>query len=315
MFVNTLNDSVRARFGHKLYKLALDGGMTCPNRDGTAGTGGCIFCLDGSGAFAQKREASVARQIERARQRVSSKAGKDCGYIAYFQSYTNTYAPVGYLERLFGEAIAFEGVEVLSVATRPDCLPPETVGLLSRLNRIKPVWVELGLQTSCERTAKLINRGYELPVFDDAVKRLLGEGIETIAHIIFGLPGEARDEMLDTVRHVAGLWKDCRPAGGFPPMGVKLQLLHILKGTALYDMYLDGKAVPMERDEYIDIVCEALTLLPRDIVIHRMTGDGDKRFLAAPMWSADKKAVRAALDRALRANNTEQGSRALSQNC
>ena len=308
MFVNYLSGVLKTRFGHKLYKLALDGGMTCPNRDGTLGTGGCIFCLDGSGAFAQKREASVSRQIEQAAERISAKTG-ECGYIAYFQSYTNTYAPVGYLEELFGETIACDGVEALSVATRPDCLPPETVDMLARLNRLKPVWVELGLQTSNQRTAALIRRGYELPVFDDAVERLTAAGLETVVHIIFGLPGETREDMLETVRHVARLYARTHPAdGSAPPMGVKLQLLHILRGTELYRMYKEGRAAPMERDEYIDVICEALTLLPRDIIIHRLTGDGDRKHLAAPMWSADKKAVRAAMDKALRSRDVEQGS-------
>ena len=309
MFVNYVGDSLRERYGHKLYKLALDGGMTCPNRDGTLGTEGCIFCLDGSGAFAERRAASVSEQVERAKLRVSAKAGKDCGYIAYFQSYTNTYAPAGYLERLFGETIACEGVEILSVATRPDCLPPETISLLSRLNKIKPVWVELGLQTSNERTAELIRRGYLTPVYDDAVRRLRAEGIETVTHIIFGLPGETRADMLSTVRHVAGLCRETENISATAaPMGVKLQLLHILRGTALYDMYAAGQVRPMERDEYISTVCEALTLLPREMIVHRLTGDGDKCSLAAPLWSGDKKAVRAAMDRALRERDIVQGS-------
>ena len=185
--------------------------------------------------------------------------------------------------------------------------------LLSRLNGIKPVWIELGLQTSNERTARLIRRGYELPVYDDAVRLLRSAGIETVTHVIFGLPGETRDDMLDTVRHIADVYR-ATGGPGAPPMGVKLQLLHILRGTDLYDMYLEGAVVPMERGEYIDTVCEALTLLPRGMVIHRLTGDGDKRSLAAPMWSADKKAVRAAMDKALRERDIEQGS-ASSQFC
>lgn len=326
MYINHLNEHLRARFGHKLYKLALDGGMTCPNRDGTAGTGGCVFCLEGSGAFAQKVSlndiyndkytssgsiSSAAGQIEAAKERIKNKA-RDCGYIAYFQSYTNTYAPAEYLSRLFRETLSCPGVEALAVATRPDCLPENTVKLLAELNTEKPVWVELGLQTSYDGTAELINRCYPTRVYDDAVRRLNDAGLETVTHIIFGLPGETREDMLDTVRHVSALYLSERERLGredrFPAAGVKLQLLHILRGTRLYEMYQAGEVRPLSRDEYIDIVCEALELLPRDIVIHRLTGDGDKRSLAAPMWSADKKGVRAAMYKAFAGRDIIQGS-------
>ena len=297
MYIATFNEYLRKRFGHKLYKLALDGGMTCPNRDGTLGTRGCIFCLDGSGSFAERRCGSITEQLTAAKARLHGKDGAECGYIAYFQSYTNTYATAERLRVLFTEAIEAPGVEVLSIATRPDCLPDETVALLAELNAIKPVWVELGLQTVSDETARLIRRGYELPVFDDAVQRLNRAGIETIAHVIFGLPGETREDMLRTVRHVAGL----------PIQGVKLQLLHILHGTDLYDMYMSGEVRPLEPDEYFNLLSDAIELLPRDMVIHRLTGDGDKRSLAAPLWSADKKRVRADMERFFAARDTEQG--------
>ena len=295
----SLNRYLRETFGEKVYKLALDGGMTCPNRDGTISTGGCIFCsAGGSGDFAEGRCASVAQQIEKARARVRKKTDA-AKFIAYFQSYTNTYAPVEYLEALFSEAMAQECVVALSIGTRPDCLPDEVIDLLSRLNRIKPVWVELGLQTIHEETAHYIRRGYPLPVYEDALARLKAAGITVITHVILGLPGESREMMLATIDYLGGEHR---------PDGVKLQLLHVLEGTDLAEDWRAGKFACMEMDEYFDLLCDCLSRLPTDMVIHRLTGDGPKRSLLAPLWTADKKRVLNELNRTLENRKISQGS-------
>ena len=295
----SLNRYLRETFGEKVYKLALDGGMTCPNRDGSIGTGGCIFCsAGGSGDFAEGRCASVAEQIEKARARVRKKTDA-AKFIAYFQSYTNTYAPVEYLETLFSEAIAEPSVVALSIGTRPDCLPDEVIDLLARLNRIKPVWVELGLQTIHEETARYIRRGYPLPVYEDAVARLKAAGITVITHVILGLPGESRERMLATIDYLGGPHR---------PDGVKLQLLHVLEGTDLAKDWRAGKFACMEMEEYFDLLCECLERLPADMVIHRLTGDGPKRTLLAPLWTADKKRVLNELNRTLENRKISQGS-------
>ena len=295
----SLNDYLHRRFGTKVYKLALDGGMTCPNRDGTIGTGGCIFCsAGGSGDFAEGRCASVAEQIEKARARVRKKTDA-AKFIAYFQSYTNTYAPVEYLARLFTEAIDHPEVAALSIGTRPDCLSDEVVALLARLNRRKPVWVELGLQSIHEDTARYIRRGYELPVYEDALARLKGAGIHVIVHVILGLPGEDRERMLATIDYLAGKNR---------PDGIKLQLLHVLEGTDLAAEWRAGKFRCMEMEEYFDLLCECLERLPADMVIHRLTGDGPKHTLLAPLWTGDKKRVLNELNRTLENRKISQGS-------
>ena len=295
----SLNRYLRQTFGEKIYKLALDGGMTCPNRDGTIGTGGCIFCsAGGSGDFAEGRCASVAEQIQRAKERIRKKTDA-AKFIAYFQSYTNTYAPVEYLEKLFTEAIDQPEVAALSIGTRPDCLGGEVIALLERLNRIKPVWVELGLQTVHEDTARYIRRGYELPVYEDALSRLKAAGITVIVHVILGLPGEDREKMLATIDYLAG---DHRPDG------IKLQLLHVLEGTDLAADYREGKFRCMEMEEYFDLLFECMRRLPGDMVIHRLTGDGPKRSLIAPLWTADKKRVLNAMNRELEKRDVWQGS-------
>ena len=295
----SLNRYLRETFGEKVYKLALDGGMTCPNRDGTIGTGGCIFCsAGGSGDFAEGRCASVAEQIEKAKSRVRKKTDA-AKFIAYFQSYTNTYAPVEYLEALFSEAMAQECVVALSIGTRPDCLPDEVIALLSRLNRIKPVWVELGLQTIHEETARYIRRGYPLSVYEDALVRLKAAGITVITHVILGLPGESREMMLATIDYLGGEHR---------PDGVKLQLLHVLEGTDLAEDWRAGKFACMEMDEYFDLLCDCLSRLPTDMVIHRLTGDGPKHTLLAPLWTGDKKRVLNELNRTLENRKISQGS-------
>lgn len=289
MKIYTLNQYLHDVFGQKLYKIALDGGFTCPNRDGTTDTRGCIFCSGaGSGEFAGDRTMSVTQQIEKGKEQVAGKI-KDGRYIAYFQAFTNTYAPVEKLRSLYMEAMSHRDIAVVSIATRPDCLPDEVLELLCECNKIKPVWVELGLQTIHPGTARYIRRGYPLSVYDDAVNRLKALDIEVIAHVMLGLPGETRQDMLDTVSYVGKSHAD----------GIKLQLLHVIKGTDLEKDYLAGKFETLAFESYVELVADCIALLPEKMVIHRMTGDGDKRTLVAPMWSADKKRVLNALNVAI----------------
>lgn len=289
MYYYSLNEYLKNTFGEKVYKISLDGGMTCPNRDGKIDTRGCIFCSrGGSGEFSASRNLSITEQIVQAKERICRKT--DCKkFIAYFQPFTNTYAPVEYLEKIFTEAIAPDEIVALSVATRPDCLPDEVIGLLSRLNKIKPVWVELGLQTVHQSTADYIRRGYPLSVYDDAVKRLHKEGISVITHIIIGLPNEIDDMIIESARY-AGKCSD----------GIKLQLLHILKGTDLCDEYYKGNVSVLSLEKYTEILVKCLQAVPKTTVIHRLTGDGDKNILVAPMWSADKKRVLNYINKAIR---------------
>lgn len=276
-----LNTHYKVKFGCKIYKLSIDGGFTCPNRDGSIGVGGCIFCSEsGSGEFAEKCRVSVLEQLEKAKTLVSAK-NKDGKYIAYFQSFTNTYAPTEKLEKLYLEAISPDYIVGLSVATRPDCLPDDVISLLKKINEIKPVTVELGLQTIHESTAEYIRRGYKTEVFDDAVTRLKKAGIETVAHIIIGLPNETKEMMIETVSHISALGID----------GIKFHLLHIIRGTDLEKDYLSGNFKTLELSEYVDILEDLIRLLPPKTVIHRLTGDGAKSTLVAPLWSADKKRV------------------------
>ena len=274
----------------------MDGGFTCPNRDGTLGSRGCSFCLGGSGSFAEEKCSSVTEQIERAKRRVEKKnpSGR---YIAYFQSYTGTYAPAERLNALFGEAIAHPDIAAISVGTRPDCLPPEVIELLARLNKIKPVWVELGLQTIHEKTAERIRRGYPLSVFDDAVKRCKASGLYTVVHMIIGLPGETPEMAAQTTAYIGKSGAD----------GIKLQLLHVLRGTDLADEYAAGLFDVMSMEEYIAALEECVRQLPPQITIHRLTGDGDKKYLVAPLWSADKKRVLNEVNAAFRRDNVIQG--------
>lgn len=298
----TLNRYLQKRFGQKVYKLALDGGMTCPNRDGTLGYGGCIFCSQGgSGEFAvgnqQMVQGTVAAQIELAKARIQKKTEASL-FIAYFQSYTNTYAPVEYLRRIFMEAISHPQVAVLSIATRPDCLPSDVMELLAELNRIKPVWVELGLQTIHARTANYIRRGYELSCYEEAVEKLHAVGIEIVTHVILGLPGESREDMISTISYLSR--KNLT-------QGIKLQLLHVLKGTDLAAEYQKGAFSVLSQEEYIDILFACLEQLPPDMVVHRITGDGPKSLLIAPQWSANKKAVLNTIRREMKLRDVMQG--------
>lgn len=297
MYYYSLSDYLKAEFGTKVYKIAISSGCTCPNRDGTKGTRGCIFCSEGgSGDFAADAKLSVTGQIESAREKVSRKVlnGK---YIAYFQSYTNTYAPVPYLEKIFTEAIMHPDIAALSIATRPDCLPDDCLSLLARLAEIKPVWVELGLQTIHPATADLIRRGFDLSCFEQAVTKLKSIGIKVIVHLILGLPGESRADMLESVDYIAAL----------PADGVKLQLLHVLKNTDLAALYENGELEVMTMPGYIDLLAECIERLPARIVIHRLTGDGPKSLLLAPLWSANKRVVLNTIRQVFTQKNVVQG--------
>lgn len=276
-----LNEYYREKFGYKVYKLSLDGGFTCPNRDGTLGNRGCIFCAgDGSGAFAERQCASIAAQLERAKSRVESK-NKGGKYIAYFQSFTNTYAPVPRLRELYTAAMEPEEIVGLAIGTRPDCLWEDVVALLGELNRVKPISVELGLQTVHEKTARYIRRGYPTEVYFDAVRRLKEAGLDVVTHIILGLPGETAEMAVETTRQAVRAGTD----------GIKFHLLHVLRGTDLEKDFLAGKFQVLSMEEYGRMLKQCIDVLPEHIVIHRITGDGAKRDLVAPMWSADKKRV------------------------
>lgn len=291
----TANDYYRSRFGGKVYRISLNGGMTCPNRDGSIDTRGCIFCSrGGSGDFAASAALSVTEQLAVAKKKVAAKLPKRkesfAGYLAYFQAFTNTYAPVDYLRQIFTEALSDPEVVGLSVATRPDCLSSECITLLSELNKEKPVYVELGLQTIHEKTANFIRRGYPLSAYDDAVSRLHAAGLSVITHIILGLPKETPEDMAETVKHVVS----------GKVHGTKLQLLHVLQDTDLADYYKNAPSSEfacMTLDAYTELLCSLLTLIPEDTVLYRITGDGPKKTLIAPLWSADKKNVLNALHR------------------
>ncbi len=293
----SLNEYYRQKYGRKVYKLSVSGGMTCPNRDGTLGTRGCIFCSKGgSGEFAESACLPIAEQLERAKSRVHSKT-KDNAYIAYFQPFSNTYAEVEHLRRIFTEAISPAYIVGLNIGTRPDCLPDEVLDLLSDLNERKPVTVELGLQTIHEATALYIRRCYALSVYDEAVHKLHERGIGVVTHIILGLPGEGEEMMVDSARY-AGAVSD----------GVKLQLLHVIEGTDLCEAYRRGEFETLSLERYTEILCRCIENLPPHVVLHRITGDGDKRSLIAPLWSADKKRVLNFINTFMDVHGVVQGS-------
>lgn len=280
----SINSYLKKEYKMKVYKVSLDGGFSCPNRDGKLGTGGCIFCSKGgSGDFASSRNLSIKDQIEEGKKRIESKLPKDeeVGYIAYFQAFTNTYATVEELRSKYMEAVNADGIVAISIATRPDCLSIDVLNLLKEINQIKPVWVELGLQTIHKKTADYIRRGYELEVYDKAVQNLKGIGVKIVTHVILGLPGESKEDMLETVKYVSKT----------QTFGIKLQLLHVLENTDLATDYENGMFDTLSMEDYIDIVKDALSIIPKTMTVHRLTGDGDKRILIAPMWSADKKRV------------------------
>lgn len=293
----SLDYYLKNTFGEKVYRLSLNGGMTCPNRDGTLGTGGCIFCsAGGSGEFAAAPALSVTEQITEAKERISAKT--NCRkYIAYFQAYTNTYAPVSYLRKIFTEAISHPDIVALSIATRCDCLSDEILDLLTELNTQKPIWIELGLQTIHDATLTQIRSGFTLSQYENAVYALHARGITVITHLILGLPGETKEMMRASVSYVAKL----------PTQGIKLQLLHVLKGTELGVMYQTKPFPLFSLEEYCDFIADCLTILPPEMVIHRLTGDGPRDLLLAPLWSTDKKRVLNTIQKRLRERDLWQG--------
>lgn len=300
----SLNFFIKETFGEKLYKIALDGGMTCPNRDGTLGTGGCIFCSSGgSGDFAGDRNISIKAQLEEGKKQIRQKYSGS-SYIAYFQAYTNTYAPVDYLEKIFTEAIQEPDVKVLSIATRPDCLSNDILKLLKKLNDMKPVWVELGLQTIHEATAGFIRRGYPLETFEKAVLDLNRIGVSVIVHTILCLPGETSAMMLETISYLNRL----------PVQGIKLQLLHVLKDTDLAVFYRESPFPLPSLEEYMELLGTLISHLRPDIVIHRITGDGPKSLLIAPLWTSNKRLVLNNIQKYLKESDIWQGKEYLCQN-
>ena len=296
MYYYSLNNYLKSTFGEKVYKISLNGGMTCPNRDGKIDTRCCIFCSrGGSGEFSADSCLSVSQQIEQAKQRIRSKS--DCKkFIAYFQPFTNTYADVDYLRKLYYEAAMPDEIVALSIATRPDCISDEVISLLDEINRFKPVWIELGLQTIHKRTAEYIRRGYELGVYDEAVLKLKTIGVNIITHMIIGLPYETKQDILQSVKYA-----------GERSNGIKLQLLHVLKDTDLLTDYNNGVFKTLTLEEYVDVLCDCIEILPPDVVIHRLTGDGDKKLLVSPMWSADKKRVLNTINKTFRERDVTQG--------
>lgn len=294
---HSLDYELKQRFGEKVYKLTLNGGMSCPNRDGKISFGGCIFCSEGgSGDFASAACLSIPDQIQDAKKRLAKKRPVN-QYIAYFQAYTNTYGPMEHLRKIFTDAIEDPEIVLLSIATRPDCLPEEVVELLSELNKKKPVWVELGLQTIHESSARFIRRGYPLDVYTDAVERLTKHGIEVVTHVILGLPGETKEMMLETVSYLNTL----------PIQGIKLQLLHVLEGTDLGRYYKTTGFHVLEEEEYVDLILECIEHLRPEITVHRITGDGPKDLLIAPHWSSAKRSVLNHIHHKMKKTNCWQG--------
>ena len=294
---NSLDYYIKETFREKLYKLSLNAGCTCPNRDGTCGTRGCIFCSrGGSGDFAADVSLSIPEQLRVEKEKKKSKYSGH-SYIAYFQAYTNTYGPLEVLEKAFTQALTDPEVKVLSIATRPDCLSAEILDLLERLSLLKPAWIELGLQTIHESTAEFIRRGYPLPVFEEALKKLRALGLSVIVHTILYLPGESEADMLETIEYLNR--QDIQ--------GIKLQLLHVLKDTDLYDYYLEHPFFLPTMEEYLEFLGTCLCCLRPDIVIHRLTGDGPKSLLAAPLWTGNKRLVLNQMEKSFRERNIWQG--------
>ncbi len=295
----SLNEYCKQAFGDKVYRLSLTSGCSCPNRDGSISYGGCIFCSEGgSGDFAAKYSISITNQISEAKQRIQKKT--NCSrFIAYFQAYTNTYAPVEYLRHIFTEAINEPDIVALSIGTRCDCLSDDILDMLEELARIKPVWVELGLQTIHSQTHEKLNTHTSVEQFDEAVMRLQSRNIPVIAHIILGLPGETQNMMKETISHIAKM----------PVWGVKLQLLHILKSTELARQYEAAPFPLFTLEEYCDFVIDCIELLPQNMVIHRLTGDGPRKLLIAPLWSTDKKRVLNTIEKRFRERDTWQGKK------
>lgn len=294
---HSLNYFLRNKFGDKVFKISLDAGFSCPNRDGKVSKGGCIFCSErGSGDFAGDRNFSIGSQFLDIKNMMNKKWKGD-KYIAYFQAYTNTYAPVEVLREKYDEAVKEEGVVALAIATRPDCLDEEVLDLLEEYSKKLYVWVELGLQTSNDATGRLINRGYDTATFTEAVKNLRARNIDVVGHCIFGLPGEDKKEMLDTIDYLAHVGVQ----------GIKMHLLHLMEDTPMVNLYNSGKLKFMEQEEYVDLICEAVTRLPEDMVIHRLTGDAPRSLLIGPMWSLKKWEVLNAIDDKMKNEDLYQG--------
>jgi len=294
---HNLNYFLRGKFGEKVFKISLDGGFSCPNRDGTISKGGCLFCSErGSGDFAGDREFSIHAQFQDIKTMMAKK-WKTGKYIAYFQAYTNTYAPIDVLQEKYEEAIKEEGVVALAIATRPDCLGEDVLDLLETINKKYYVWVELGLQTSSDEVAKKINRGYKLQVFEEAIESLKKRNIDFVVHSIFGLPGEKKEDMLKTVEYISH-------SGA---QGVKFHLLHLMKNTPLVKLYEEGELEFLSQEDYIEILCKSVEMLPEDMVIHRLTGDAPRELLIGPMWSLKKWEVLNAIDKAMVNNDVYQG--------
>jgi len=294
---HSLNYFLREKFGEKVFKISLDAGFSCPNRDGTISSGGCIFCSErGSGDFAGDRCFSISKQFEDIKTMMNKK-WKDGKYIAYFQAYTNTYAPIEVLKAKYDEAVNQEDVVSLAIATRPDCLKEEVLDLLGEYSKKVYTWVELGLQTSKDETAKLINRGYKLVVFEEAVRKLREKKVDVVVHVIFGLPGETREDMLSTIEYLSRM----------DIQGVKLHLLHLMKNTPLERLYDQGKLRLLEMEEYLELITTAVTMLPENIVVHRLTGDAPRDLLIGPMWSLRKWEVLNAIDKKFEDEDLYQG--------
>ncbi|WP_252229557.1 TIGR01212 family radical SAM protein [Clostridium sp. ZBS15] len=294
---HSLNYFLREKFGEKVFKISLDGGFSCPNRDGKVSKGGCVFCsARGSGDYAGSRNFSITNQFNNVKTMMANK-WKSGKYIAYFQAYTNTYAPVDELRKKYEEAINQEGVVALSIATRPDCLDDEVLDLIEELSKKLYVWVELGLQTINDDVAKKINRGYDLKVFDDAMARLKERNIDVVVHSILGLPGESQDDMLKTIDYIAH-------SGA---QGIKLHLLHLMKDTKMVELYENGELQFLSQEEYIKLICRAVSMLPKEMVVHRLTGDAPRDLLIGPMWSLKKWEVLNSIDKTLEDNDIYQG--------
>jgi len=294
---HSLNYALKEEFGEKIYKVSLDGGFTCPNRDGKVGRKGCIFCSDsGSGEFAGNRRKSITEQIEDQLKLISKKFPEG-RVIAYFQNFTNTYGEVEYLESIYREALSHPRVAGLAIATRPDALPKDVMELLNKLNKEHFIWVELGLQTMHDSTAEFINRGYNLEVFDTSARTLIKEGIRVVVHLIAGLPHESREDILGTVNYINNLkvW------------GVKIHLLHVIRDTALHRLYMTEGFSLMEEQDYIDLVADIIGRLDPEIVIHRLTGDGSRDTLVGPLWSLNKRRVLNTIDKTLKDRGILQG--------
>ncbi|WP_317411601.1 TIGR01212 family radical SAM protein [Clostridium baratii] len=294
---HSLNYFLRDRFKEKVFKISLDGGFSCPNRDGTISKGGCLFCSEsGSGDYAGDRELSITKQFCDIKEMMNKK-WKEGKYIAYFQAFTNTYAPVEELKRKYNEALKQEGVVAIAIATRPDCLQDEVLELLEEINKKFYVWVELGLQTVSDETARKINRGYKLEVYEDAIRRLKERNIDFVTHCIFGLPGETKEDMLRSVYYIAHSGSK----------GIKFHLLHLMKHTPMVKLYERGELEFLSQDDYIDLICKSIAMLPEDMVVHRLTGDAPRDLLIGPMWSLKKWEVLNAIDKALVDNEIYQG--------